>query len=100
MFPLFLGCALQTTQLKLKHGEELSINLPIWFKKLEFSSVNKVQSVLWPSCELNTKKYVKGSGYERDYIIRPVTFDDEGTYTRWNYKNKESSIYKLDVVCK
>ncbi|KAF5900674.1 DNA-directed RNA polymerase II subunit RPB1-like isoform X2, partial [Clarias magur] len=93
------GCDLQTTQLKLKHGEELRINLPIWFKKLEFSSVNEVQSVLWPSCDLDARKYVKGSGYKRDYIIHPVTFNDKGTYTRWNYKDKESSIYELDVVC-
>ncbi|XP_026790846.3 uncharacterized protein LOC113539337 [Pangasianodon hypophthalmus] len=92
------GCELKTTQLKLMHGEEFSIKLPIWFKKLEFSSVNEVQSVIWPSCAQNTRKYVKGSGFQRQFIISPVTFNDQGTYTQWNYRNKASSICKLEVV--
>lgn len=82
------------------HGEELCIKLPIWFKKLEFNSVNEVQSDTWPRCSQGTRKSIKGSGYERQFIINPVTFDDQGIYTRWNYRNHMSSIYKLDVVCK
>ncbi|KAG7333804.1 hypothetical protein KOW79_002211 [Hemibagrus wyckioides] len=92
------GCELKTTPLKLIHGQEFSIKLPIWFKKLEFGSVKEKQSVIWPSCALHTRKFVKGSGYKRQFIIRPVTFNDQGTYTRWNYRDKVSSIYKLEVV--
>ncbi|XP_060782372.1 uncharacterized protein LOC132889659 isoform X2 [Neoarius graeffei] len=92
------GCGLKTTQLKLMHGEELCIKLPIWFKKLEFNSVNEVQSDTWPRCSEGPRKSIKGSDYERQFIIKPVTFDDQGNYTRWNYRNHMSSIYKLEVV--
>lgn len=100
MFLISLGCELKTTQLKLMHGEELCIKLPIWFKKLEFSSVNEVQSNIWPNCAQDTRRYVNGSGYKRQFVISPVTFNDQGTYTKWNYKNHMSSIYKLEVACK
>lgn len=100
MFLLSLACELKTTQLKLMHGEEFSIKLPIWFKNLDFNSLDKVQSDSWPNCALHTRRYIKGSGYERKFIISPVTFNDQGTYTRWNYRNQMSSIYKLEVVCK
>lgn len=100
MFLLSLGCELKTIALKLIHGQEFNIKLPIWFKKLEFGSVKEKQSVIWPSCVLHTRKFVKGSGYKRQFIIQPVTFNDQGTYTRWNYRDKVSSIYKLEVVCK
>ncbi|KAK3554064.1 hypothetical protein QTP70_019173 [Hemibagrus guttatus] len=92
------GCELNTTLRKLTHGQEFSIKLPIWFKKLEFSSMKENKSVIWPRCALPTRKYIKGSGYKRQFIIHPVTFNDQGTYTRWNYRDKVSSIYKLEVV--
>lgn len=100
MFLLCLGCELKTTQVKLMHGENFSIKLPIWFKKLDFNSVDKVQTDSWPNCAQHTRKYMKGLGYKRQFIISPVTFNDQGTYTRWNYRNQMSSIYKLEVVCK
>ncbi|KAF4090641.1 hypothetical protein AMELA_G00054120 [Ameiurus melas] len=93
-----VGCELKPTKLKLMHGEEFNIKLPIWFKKLEFSSMNEVTSVVWPSCALHTRRYVKESGYKRQFIISPVTFNDQGNYTLWNYRDQVSSIYKLKVV--
>lgn len=95
-----LGCELKTTQLKVMHGDEFSIQLPIWFKKLEFRSVDEVQADSWPNCAQHTRRYIKGSSYRRQFIINPVTFNDQGTYTRWNYRDRTSSIFKLEVVCK
>lgn len=100
MFLPSLDCELKTTQLKRIHGEQLIIKLPIWYKKLEFSSVKEKQSVLWPSCAQHTRKYVKESGYKRQFIINPVTYNDQGTYTRWNYRNQVSSVFKLEVFSK
>ncbi|KAK2852386.1 hypothetical protein Q7C36_007587 [Tachysurus vachellii] len=91
------NCELQPTQLKRIHGQQLIIKLPIWYKKLEFSSEKEKQSVLWPSCAQHTRKYVKGSGYKRQFIINPVTYNDQGTYTRWNYRDQVSSVFKLEV---
>lgn len=100
MFLLSLGCDLKPTQVKLMHGEKFSIKLPIWFKELAFTSEDELQSESWPSCAQHTRRYIKGSSYKRQFVISPVTFNDQGTYTRWNYRNQRSSIHKLEVVCK
>lgn len=83
---------------ELVYGEKLSIRLSVGSEKLQFTSVNETkQDVLWSRFSAPKRGIVTGklmSNY-RKFIIRSITFDNQGTY-----RNIKMCIHLLKVICK
>ncbi|XP_036430240.1 uncharacterized protein LOC118810525 [Colossoma macropomum] len=90
------SCAGET----LQHGRQLSIRLQDWIKKLEFTSLDKsLNYTIWSdSVTPHRGKVVGGRGNNRRFVIDSVNFDDQGTYTLWNFRNQVSSVTRLIVI--
>lgn len=82
-------------------GEQLSIRLSAGADKLQFTSVDETEhDVLWSRTNKNIKGVVSGRDTERKFVIPSITFDDEGTYTVLNSRNRLMSIHLLKVKSK
>lgn len=83
------------------YGEQLSIRLSMEAAELHFTSVDETeQYVIWAKSHATKKGTVTGMSGERNFIIRSVTFDDQGMYTVMNALNRKTSIYLLKVISK
>lgn len=110
LFLLFLhldtGAAFTTTKTyyeKLMYGQQLSIKLPTEAHKLHFISANESrEEVLWSNqiFSITKRGNVVGSGNDKIFVLRSVTFDDQGTYTLINLWSQKISIHLLNVVGK
>ncbi|RXN20023.1 proline-rich receptor kinase [Labeo rohita] len=87
------------------HGHQLSLKVPERTKKLEFASADEnEQYTVWerklfsflPS-KASKGEIRKGYSKSRRFIIRHVTFDDEGTYTLYNYFGSAITTYIVRV---
>lgn len=58
------------------------------------------QDVLWTKWHATKKGTVTGLSDDRNFVIRSVTFDDQGTYTVLSALNRKTSIYLLKVISK
>lgn len=79
----------------------MSIRLLREAKELHFTSVDETeQVVLWDKWHATKKGTVMGLSDDRNFVIRAVTFDDQGTYTVLNALNRKTAIYFLKVISK
>lgn len=83
------------------YGQQLSIRLPTEAHKLEFMSVDGSETeVLWSRFSITKKGIVLGSNSNKEFVLRSVTFEDQGTYTLFNLWSQKLSIHLLKVVGK
>uniref|UniRef100_A0AAY5EN75 Immunoglobulin V-set domain-containing protein n=1 Tax=Electrophorus electricus TaxID=8005 RepID=A0AAY5EN75_ELEEL len=81
------SCAVKLDSIQLKHGFQLSFKLLKEAQSLEFSALNgKVQYTIWSSSVKPKKGQVTGWGNDKRFIIKSVTFDDQGNYTQKSLK--------------
>ncbi|KAG7333805.1 hypothetical protein KOW79_002212 [Hemibagrus wyckioides] len=91
----------KTNHEELMYGQQLSIRLPAEAYKLEFMSVDRSETeVLWTRFSITKKGIVLGSNSNKEFVLRSVTFEDQGTYTLFNHWNQKLSIHLLKVVAK
>ncbi|XP_051560005.1 uncharacterized protein wu:fc21g02 isoform X2 [Myxocyprinus asiaticus] len=95
--------AVYTSRWHLTHGRQLTLDLPERTEKLEFTSADEQEhSIIWEKKAFTLwNKPTKGQVFSANdgwtYIIKHVTFDDEGTYTLRNYWSSVVSSYTLKV---
>ncbi|XP_053535825.1 uncharacterized protein LOC108262792 [Ictalurus punctatus] len=86
---------------KLMFGDQLSIWLPVEAQTLEFISATTSQkNVLWSRSSITKRGIITGRDSTRKFVILSVTFDDQGTYTLFNFWNTKISIHLLKVSAK
>ncbi|XP_026790886.1 uncharacterized protein LOC113539365 [Pangasianodon hypophthalmus] len=86
---------------KLMYGQQLSIRLPTGAENLEYVSADESQkNVLWSRFSITKRGIVIGRDDNRKFEILSVTFEDQGTYTVYNFWNKKISIHLLKVITK
>ncbi|XP_051994123.1 uncharacterized protein LOC127652111 [Xyrauchen texanus] len=98
--------AVYSSRWHLPHGRQLTLDLPERTETLEFTSADEQEhSVIWEKKLFTLRnKPTKGQVLKANdgwtYIIKHVTFDDEGTYTLRNYWSSVVSSYTLKVDTK
>ncbi|XP_035387456.1 uncharacterized protein wu:fc21g02 [Electrophorus electricus] len=93
------SCAVKLDSIQLKHGFQLSFKLLKEAQSLEFSALNgKVQYTIWSSSVKPKKGQVTGWGNDKRFIIKSVTFDDQGNYTQKSLKRTVLVNVKVKVV--
>lgn len=92
---------LNVNHLEVTYGQQLSIMMMSVTEKLEFTPVNKQQpNIIWSRNVKAIKGEVISSGEEKRFIIKSVTFDDQGNYTEWNLWANVASVHVVKVLCK
>uniref|UniRef100_A0A3Q1ESL5 Formin-A-like n=2 Tax=Acanthochromis polyacanthus TaxID=80966 RepID=A0A3Q1ESL5_9TELE len=85
---------------RLAHGRQLKIYLPKNVEKLVFTPADEPgrTTVYWDRGRVRTKGQVSGSGNDRRWYIDKVTYEDQGTYSRRDFWDKEISTVKVAVT--
>ncbi|XP_072533308.1 uncharacterized protein [Salminus brasiliensis] len=92
-------CASKITE--VPYGHPLNIHLLSQIDSLGFTSVDKSQNyIIWSSSVHPKRGAVKGSGFDRNFIINSVNFEDQGDYTQSNNVSKVICVTKVKVVSK
>ncbi|MCI4376160.1 hypothetical protein PGIGA_G00185010 [Pangasianodon gigas] len=95
------SCAATVYHEERMYGDQLSIRLSMGAEKLQFTSVDETdQHVLWSRFSITKRGTVTGRDGNRKFIIRSLTFDDQGIYTVLNLWNRKMSIHLLKVTTK
>lgn len=86
------------------HGNQLTLDLPERTKRLEFVSADESEAhTIWEHKTFSflpskpSKGEVSSSNKDWKFRIRHVTFDDEGSYTLYNYFDSTISSYIVKV---
>ncbi|XP_072532812.1 uncharacterized protein [Salminus brasiliensis] len=92
-------CASQIENMEVPYGHQLNIYLLSKIDSLGFTSVDKSQNyIIWSSSVHPKRGAVKGSGFDRNFIINSVNFEDQGDYTQSNNVRKVICVTKVKVV--